>query len=119
MTHSKLLVWQLAVDLVEVVYRQTLTFPNDERFGLIAQLRLAAVSIPSNIAEGAARRSVAEFLNFLGIARGSLAELQTQLILSVRPGYLNTSNDAQELSVRVFQLLNALMAKLESRRSAP
>jgi len=77
-------VWRLGLELVEVIYRCTATFPKSETFGLAAQMRRAAVSIPSNIAEGQARKSTKEFLQFISIALGSLAELDTQLELTVR-----------------------------------
>jgi len=80
-------VWRLGLDLVETVYRWTAEFPRSEIFGLTAQMRRAAVSIPSNIAEGQARASSKEFLHFLSIALASLAELATQLELARRLGY--------------------------------
>ena len=76
------------MDLVEKVYKTTSTFPKEEKYGLISQIQRSAVSIPSNIAEGAGRNSNKEFRNFLGIANGSANELATQLILSVRIGYI-------------------------------
>ena len=75
----ELKVWQHAMDLAEEVYRFTATLPAEEKFGLVSQIRRAAVSVPSNIAEGNSRATRGEYLQFLGIARGSLAELQTQL----------------------------------------
>jgi len=80
-------VWQLGLDLVQGVYRCTAAFPKSETFGLAAQMRGAAVSIPSNIAEGQARNSGKQFLQFLSIALGSLAELETQLELATRLEY--------------------------------
>jgi len=77
------------MDLVEDIYRITRDFPNEERFGLTQQMRRCAVSIPSNIAEGAGRSSSKEFLRFLNIAMGSLAELETQLDIAKRIGYLS------------------------------
>jgi four helix bundle protein len=79
--------WRLGLELVEVTYRCTAAFPKSETFGLAAQMRRAAVSIPSNIAEGQARKSSKEFLQFISIALGSLAELDTQLELTVRLNY--------------------------------
>ncbi|MEO8884428.1 MAG: four helix bundle protein [Mucilaginibacter sp.] len=79
---QELKIWNKAIDLSVEVYQATSDFPADERFGLISQSRRAAVSIPSNIAEGAGRNSKKEFANFLGIANGSSYELQTQLIIS-------------------------------------
>ena len=79
---KELKIWNKAIDLAVNVYKATSTFPNDERFGLISQSRRAAVSIPSNIAEGAGRNSTKEFNHFLGIANGSSYELQTQLVIA-------------------------------------
>ena len=80
-------VWRLGLDLAEMIYRCTSEFPKAETYGLTAQMRSAAVSIPSNIAEGQARTSSKEFLHFLSYSLGSLAELQTQLDLATRLGY--------------------------------
>ncbi|MBN1664244.1 MAG: four helix bundle protein [Deltaproteobacteria bacterium] len=82
--HKKLKVWQLAMDIVTDVYRITELFPLEERFGLTSQMRRCAVSIPSNISEGAARNTHKEFVNFLHIAQGSLAELDTQMEIALR-----------------------------------
>ncbi len=82
--YRDLLVWRKAMDWVERGYEATSHWPRDERFGLISQIRRAAVSVASNIAEGAARRSTGEFIQFLGISRGSLAEAETQLLLAER-----------------------------------
>ena len=82
-------VWQEAVNLTDMVYRQTRKFPQEELFALTNQIRRAVVSIPSNIAEGSGRRSNTEFLQFLSIANGSLRELETQLIIAERIGYLS------------------------------
>ncbi|RZL13238.1 MAG: four helix bundle protein, partial [Pedobacter sp.] len=79
---SELKIWNKAIDLTVNVYKATSSFPSDERFGLTSQSRRAAVSIPSNIAEGAGRNSMKEFNNFLGIANGSSYELQTQLVIA-------------------------------------
>lgn len=79
---KELKIWNKAIDLAVEVYRETTSFPPDERFGLTGQTRRAAISIPSNIAEGAGRNSDKEFCNFLGIANGSSYELQTQLIIA-------------------------------------
>jgi len=88
MIHSDLVAWQEAMNLVEIVYRETDGFPQKEIFGLTAQIRRAAISIVSNISEGAARNSRKEFAQFVGISCGSLAELETQLTLCQRLGYL-------------------------------
>lgn len=86
---KELKIWNKAIDLSVDVYKATALFPTDERFGLTGQSRRAAVSIPSNIAEGAGRNSKKEFTNFLGIANGSSYELQTQLIISNKLNLLN------------------------------
>jgi four helix bundle protein len=100
------------MDLVEVVYRLTSEFPSDERFGLTSQLRRSSVSIPSNIAEGAARSSTGDYLRFLHMARGSLSELDTQLILARRLGLAEPNAEVDELVDRVFSKLNALIRTL-------
>jgi len=84
MIHKNMDVWKLSMDLVINVYEKTSKFPVEERFGLAQQMRRAAVSIPSNIAEGAARKSPNEFVQFLYIALGSLSELETQMIITER-----------------------------------
>ena len=86
--HRKLKVWQAGMDFVVELYRELENFPAREQFGLAAQLRRAAVSIPSNIAEGAARKNTKELVQFLYIARGSLSELDTQLEICFRVGRL-------------------------------
>ena len=78
--HEQLDAWKYAMQLVKVVYQMTSTFPPEERYGLSQQMRRAAVSIPSNLAEGAGRNGIKEYVQFIGIARGSLAELETQLL---------------------------------------
>lgn len=102
--------------LVEMVYRSSTGFPDQEKFGLTAQLRRSAVSIPSNIAEGAARRSTPEYLRFLSVARGSLAELDTQLQIALRLGYLTESNALSEQLDKTFAKLNSLIRSLERKR---
>lgn len=87
--HRNLRVWQSGLELADVVYALTTKFPSEERYGLAAQMRRAAVSIASNVAEGAARASNAEFLRFLHAARGSLAELDTQIEIARRRRYLD------------------------------
>lgn len=86
--HRGLKVWQISVDLVETIYRLTREWPSHELYGLVSQVRRASVSVPANIAEGAGRRSTGEFVQFVGIARGSLAEVETLLVVAGRLGYL-------------------------------
>jgi len=116
--HEGLQVWRDAMDLVEAVYRITADFPDAERFGLTSQLRRAAISVPSNIAEGAARRSTQEYLRFLSMARGSLSELDTQLQIAERLAYVSDAQNATELANRVFAKLNALIRSIQPQRSA-
>jgi four helix bundle protein len=113
--HDKdLLIWQKGMVLAKLVYRVTQIFPGEERYGLTSQLRRAAVSVPSNIAEGQARRD--EFLHFLSIAEGSLAELETQLLLSTELAYC-TPADAESALREIDELqkmIGALKRKLTS-----
>lgn len=104
---KELKIWNKAIDLSVEVYKATSGFPSDERFGLTSQSRRAAVSIPSNIAEGAGRNSPKEFNNFLGIANGSSYELQTQLVISNKLGILedNLLNNLLE-QIDVLQKMN-------------
>ena len=90
--HEKLDVWKKAIDFVLSIYEATQSLPKDEKFGLTAQLRRAAVSIPANIAEGTARKSTKEFMNFLSIAQGSASELETELLIAHRLHYLDEAN---------------------------
>jgi len=96
-THKDLDVWNKSMELVEEIYRITNKYPSEEKFGLVAQIRRAAISIPSNIAEGAARNSKKEFTQFLYIALGSLSELETQLILSERLNYIKGEEFFEEI----------------------
>lgn len=94
-SYRDLEVWQLAMALAKQIYVVTASFPSDERFGLINQMRRASVSVPSNIAEGHARASTAEFQPYISIAMGSVAELETQVLLSLDPGFLNPDQQEQ------------------------
>lgn len=112
MDYRDLVAWQKAMNLVEQVYRQTSRFPTEERYGLTSQMRRAATSIPSNIAEGQGRRSTDdEFIRFLRIALGSLCELETQLELSVRLKLLSSDQLAtlRPSTEEVGKLLNGLI----------
>lgn len=101
--------------LVELIYRYTATFPKQEVFGLSAQLRRSAVSVPSNIAEGAARNSPKELFQFLGVANGSLAEVQTQLEIAVRLGFLDRGSECCEQASRVGRLVTGLRKSIRDR----
>ena len=116
--YRDLLVWQKAVDWVEVIYAATRAWPSDERYGLISQVRRAAVSVPSNIAEGCARRTTPDFLRFLSIARASLAEAETQLIIAQRLAYVEEVGLARllEPADELSRMLSGLISKLEERK---
>jgi four helix bundle protein len=108
------IVWQRGIQLVKEIYLLTKAFPSEEKFGLVSQMRRAAVSIPSNIAEGQARNSTAEFVQFLAIAQGSLAELETQLIAATELGFC-TQDTVGNISAEILQLrkmLYSLRSKL-------
>ena len=112
--HKKLVLWQKAVHLVVSVYEVTRRFPAGERFGLAAQMQRAAVSIPSNVAEGAARKGRKEYLHFIYTARGSLSELDTQVEIADLLGYLklDESSKLQAEMDEVSKLLNGVIAYL-------
>ena len=93
--HRKLEVWKKSMELVAQVYSFTATFPRDERYGLVSQMRRSAVSIPSNLAEGAARRNDKELVQFLHVAMGSASELDTQLEIGRRLGFLSEQDWAR------------------------
>jgi len=112
--YQKLLVWQEAMDLVAGVYRVTERLPVTERFGLCQQLRRAAVSIPSNIAEGAGRHSDKEFIRFLNIANGSLLEAETQLLIALQLKYIEEINELQNSIDKIFAMLSSLKRKLKT-----
>ena len=116
-THRELLAWQEAMKLVATVYRETTTYPKDELYGLVVQSRRAAVSIPSNIAEGAGRNSTGELIQFLGIASGSLAELETELELGVMLNYLPVNTSVMRQVHRVGRLLRALRSSLRDKEN--
>ena len=115
--HHDLQVWQEGMSLAKDVYAATAAFPREEIYGLTSQMRRAAVSIPSNVAEGAARSSKKEFLQFLVIARGSLMELETQIILSRDLGYIENHDTLLQRTNKAFALLNGLMNNLKTRQT--
>ena len=110
----ELIVWQKAMDLTILVYQITKKLPKEEMYSLTNQIRRAAVSIPSNIAEGQARHSIKEFTQYLSIAKGSKAELETQLILCQKIGYLTDSelSEIKHLLTEIGKMLTTLVAKL-------
>jgi len=116
-SYKDLVVWQKGIALAKLVYQLTKNFPSEEKFGLVAQMRRAAVSIPSNIAEGQARHTTGEFIQFISHAEGSVAELDTQLILSIE---LKLCRDvgakaAFEMIAELRRMLNVLRRKLAAR----
>ena len=113
--HHDLKAWKSAIRLVKGVYSATAAFPREEVYGLTSQMRRAAISVPSNIAEGAARGGTKEFLHFLGVARGSLSELETQLYLARELGYLDSTDDLEAEIEELFRMLGGLMSSLKGR----
>jgi len=115
--YKDLIVWQKGIQVAKLVYELTRRFPSEEKFGLVSQMRRAAVSIPSNIAEGQARHTTGEFIQFISHAEGSVAELNTQLILATELHFCST-NDVRlgfELVENLRRMLNGLRRKLAKR----
>ena len=115
-SYRDLIAWRKAMELVSAIYRATQEFPRQEIYGLTSQLRRAAVSVPSNIAEGQAHFSQKEFHRFLSHARGSLVEVETQVIIAENLGYLATaqSNALLEKAAEIGRVLNGLIASTRS-----
>lgn len=115
-SYKELILWQKAMDLADLLYKSTADFPKQEIYGITSQLRRSAVSIPSNIAEGYSRNSKGEYIQFLGIAKGSLCELETQIMLSQRFGYLSNieAEKLLSLSTEVGKLLTIFIQKLKN-----
>ena len=118
-TYRDLVAWQKGIDLCELVYRASAAFPRREIYGLTSQIRRAAVSVPSNIAEGAGRITKGEFVQSIGHARGSLLEIETQLIVAQRLGYLDAKETDALLTVtnEVGKLSNGLIRSLKQSPS--
>ena len=112
-----LLVWQKAMTLVTQVYGATRSFPREELYGLTSQIRRAAVSVPSNIAEGQARPTRGEFRQFLGHAKGYLAELETQLLIAENLGFFREPNNLSSQVAEVGRMLSGLMTSLALDRN--
>ena len=117
-SYKDLVVWQKGIALAKLTYELTKKFPSEERFGLVAQMRRAAVSVPSNIAEGQARHTTGEFIQFISHAEGSLAELDTQLILSIELSFARAENAdaAFGLISELRRMLNVASAKTRRAR---
>ena len=116
--HRDLRVWQESIFLVKDNYTLTSRFPEEKKFGLVTQMRRSAVSIPSNIAEGAGRGSQREFAQFLTIARGSLSELETQLVIAKELDYLNDIAVIDNRMRSIFHMLGGLMGKVKKKVAA-
>ena len=116
-SYRDLEVWKKSIELAETVYRLSSLFPSEEKFGLTSQIRRAATSVPANIAEGAERHGTGEFLQFLGIASGSLAEVETFLTRAERLGMATSAQTARPLeqAAEVGRMLNGLKRSLRSR----
>lgn len=117
MTHKDLDVWKQSIDLVLKIYKICNEIPNDEKFGLIAQIKRSVISIPSNIAEGAGRSSTKEFVRFLDIANGSLSELETQLIIVSKLEFAKSEEVLEEeiivIRKMIYKLKQSLIKKLK------
>jgi four helix bundle protein len=119
-SYHDLIVWQKSIGLAKTIYKLTTEFPSEEKFGLISQMRRAAVSVPSNIAEGQARNTTGEFVQFISHAEGSLAELDTQLILAAELGFL-TSDKTKPCADSIEELrrmLNGLRRVVSGQKPA-
>jgi four helix bundle protein len=114
--HKKLIVWQNSIQLVKLIYRVTLTFPDAEKFGVTSQIRRASVSIACNISEGAARKTKKEFKQFLYISSGSCSELDTLLVISNELGFLSKKDFKvlEQLNDNVSALLNGLIKSIKT-----
>ena len=112
-SHQDLTVYQKALDLVVTIYNVTKKFPSEEKFSLTSQIRRSAVSVPSNIAEGAARKSKKDFTRFLYISLGSLAELETQIEISRRLNFISEIKETEESVVYIRRMLLKLIKSLE------
>jgi len=112
-SHKDLDVWKQSIDLVKDIYILTSQFPKEETFGLTSQIKRAVVSVPANIAEGAARGHKNEYIQFLYISLGSQSELDTLLIISEKLGYLSGQEDYSKKINAIKQMLNGLIASLK------
>ena len=113
--HRELVVWQEAIKLAVMVYKETARFPREELYGLTAQVRKSAASVPANIAEGAARNSTRELVQFLGYASGSRAETDSHLEIASQLGFVRADSELTKQLERVGQLLTALRKSLQNR----
>ena len=123
MSYKELKIWQKGMEIVDDVYQLTASFPKEEVYGLTAQMRRCGVSIPSNIAEGSQRTSAKEFSNFILIAKGSLAELETQILISIRQKFAKEDRakeillKADELHRMLYSFYHSLLTQVSSPKS--
>ncbi|MBU4272082.1 MAG: four helix bundle protein [Planctomycetes bacterium] len=117
--YRDLIVWQKAMNLVETIYRTTKTFPREEIYGLTSQIRRAAISIPSNIAEGNGRHTTRDYVHFLGMAYGSVKEVETQVLISERLRYINSdrSGELVQMTTEIARLISGLVNSLNRKTS--
>lgn len=115
-SHRDLVVWQKSMDLAVMVYELSKQFPKSETYGLISQVTRSAASVPANIAEGSARGTTGDYARFLAIAKGSLMETETYLMLSIRLGYLleTAAQPALDLIIEISKMLTAMRSKLSA-----
>ena len=114
-SYKELVVWQKSMVLVKEIYSLSESFPEYERFGLTSQIRKSSISIPSNIAEGCGRLSRKNYIQFLRISRGSLFELETQILIAIELNYINDNKISQNLITEISKMLNSLIKKLEEK----
>lgn len=114
--HKDLEAWKCSIDFVSEIYKITQNFPKEELYGLTNQIRRCAVSIPSNIAEGSARQSDKEFIQFLYIATGSIAELETQLIIANNLSYIENIKEQTDKLIRIRKLIIGLIKYLKNKK---
>ena len=116
-THKDLIVWEKSIEFVTEVYKITSTFPSEEKFGLVSQLRRASVSIPSNIAEGAARSHDKEFIQFLSISLGSASEIETQLIIALNLNFISEDmfNELNLENMEIKKMLSGLIKSIKNK----
>ncbi len=115
--YRELIVWQKAMDLVETIYRTTKVFPREEIYGLTSQIRRAAISIPSNIAEGNGRNTTRDYVHFLGMAYGSVKEVETQVLIAERLRYIdsNHSDGLVRMTTEIARLISGLVNSLKRK----
>lgn len=118
---KELIVWQKSMELVRIIYKQTKLFPREEVYGITSQMRRAAISVPSNIAEGYARKSRKEYVQFYSIAYGSILELETQLILVRDFGYIKDKEfkEAEDILHEVAKMLHVMLIRLKELNAKP